>query len=192
MRSLQIARNRYSAGVVAQTDVLQAQTQLANARADLATARQNRARFEHALAVLTGQAPSDFVVPRAPWVAEVPEVPPGVPSTLLQRRRSLPEINAKNKAMREFAERTAINTPIQGTAADIIKLAMLAVEKAFAVAAIPAVLLLQIHDELVFELPPESVAAAMPVVRQAMETAMVLDVPLVVNIEVTSSLAKNS
>src|SRR3989344_5028311 len=93
VRSLQIARNRYSAGVVAQTDVLQAQTQLANARADLATARQNRARFEHALAVLTGQAPSDFVVPSAPWVAEVP---PGVPSTLLQRR---PDIASAERAV---------------------------------------------------------------------------------------------
>src|SRR3989344_1810638 len=96
VRSLQIARNRYSAGVVAQTDVLQAQTQLANARADLATARQNRARFEHALAVLTGQAPSAFVVPSAPWVAQVPEVPPGVPSTLLQRR---PDIASAERAV---------------------------------------------------------------------------------------------
>lgn len=95
-RSLQIARNRYSAGVVAQTDVLQAQTQLANARADLATARQNRARFEHALAVLTGQAPSDFVVPSAPWVAQVPQVPQGVPSTLLQRR---PDIASAERAV---------------------------------------------------------------------------------------------
>ena len=113
-------------------------------------------------------------------------------STLLQRRRSLPEIHAKNKAVREFAERTAINTPIQGTAADIIKLAMLAVEKAFSAASIPAVLLLQIHDELVFELPPESVEAARPVIRQAMEKALILDVPLVVNIEVTNSLAKKN
>ena len=113
-------------------------------------------------------------------------------STLLQRRRSLPEIHAKNKAVREFAERTAINTPIQGTAADIIKLAMLAVAKAFDEASIPAVLLLQIHDELVFELPPDSVEAATPVIRQAMEKALILDVPLVVNIEVTNSLAKKN
>lgn len=113
-------------------------------------------------------------------------------STLLQRRRSLPEIHAKNKAVREFAERTAINTPIQGTAADIIKLAMLAVAKAFSEVRIPAVLLLQIHDELVFELPPDSVEAARPVIRQAMEKALILDVPLVVNIEVTNSLAKKS
>ena len=95
-RSLQIAKNRYAAGVVAQTDVLQAQTQLANARADLATVRQNRSRFEHALAVLTGRAPADFALPRAPWVAEVPEVPSGVPSTLLQRR---PDIASAERAV---------------------------------------------------------------------------------------------
>ena len=95
-RSLQIARNRYSAGVVAQTDVLQAQTQLANARADLATVRQNRARFEHALAVLTGRAPADFSLQRAQWSAQVPDVPLGVPSTLLQRR---PDIAAAERAV---------------------------------------------------------------------------------------------
>lgn len=95
-RSLQIARNRYAAGVVPQTDVLQAQTQLANARADLATVRQNRARFEHAIAVLTGRAPADFALPRSQWVAEVPEVPLGMPSTLLQRR---PDIASAERAV---------------------------------------------------------------------------------------------
>ena len=95
-RSLQIARNRYGAGVVAQTDVLQAQTQLANARADLATVRQNRARFEHALAVLTGRAPADFALARAQWVPAVPDVPLGVPSALLQRR---PDIAAAERSV---------------------------------------------------------------------------------------------
>jgi NodT family efflux transporter outer membrane factor (OMF) lipoprotein len=95
-RSLQIAQNRYAAGVVAQTDVLQARTQLANARAELATVRQNRARFEHALAVLTGRAPADFSLPRADWVATVPQVPVAVPSTLLQRR---PDIAAAERAV---------------------------------------------------------------------------------------------
>jgi len=95
-RSLTIAQNRYAAGVVAQTDVLQAQTQLANARADLATVRQNRARFEHAVAVLTGQAPAAFALASAPWVAQVPEVPLGLPSTLLQRR---PDIAAAERAV---------------------------------------------------------------------------------------------
>ncbi|MFY3383695.1 efflux transporter outer membrane subunit [Paracidovorax sp. MALMAid1276] len=95
-RSLTIARNRYAAGVVAQTDVLQAQTQLANARADLATVRQTRARLEHAVAVLTGRAPADFSLPPGPWVARVPEVPVGVPSGLLQRR---PDIAAAERAV---------------------------------------------------------------------------------------------
>ena len=95
-RSLSIAQNRYAAGVVAQTDVLQAQTQLANARVDLATVRQNRARFEHAVAVLTGQAPAAFALAKAPWVAQVPEVPLGLPSTLLQRR---PDIAAAERAV---------------------------------------------------------------------------------------------
>ncbi len=95
-RSLQIVNNRYAAGVVAQTDVLQAQTQLANARADVATARLNRTRFEHAAAVLTGRAPADFAIAPAPWVATVPAVPTGVPSTLLQRR---PDIAAAERAV---------------------------------------------------------------------------------------------
>lgn len=95
-RSLQIVQNRYAAGVVAQTDVLQAQTQLANARADLATVRQNRARFEHAVAVLTGQAPAAFGLAPAQWVATVPDVPLGVPSALLQRR---PDIASAERAV---------------------------------------------------------------------------------------------
>ena len=95
-RSLQIARNRYAAGVVAQTDVLQAQTQLANARADLATVRQNRARYEHALAVLIGRAPANFSLPPAAWTAQVPDVPVGLPSNLLQRR---PDIAAAERAV---------------------------------------------------------------------------------------------
>jgi DNA polymerase-1 len=114
----------------------------------------------------------------------------GYVTTLLHRRRAVPEIDAKNKMRREFAERMAINTPIQGTAADIIKLAMLRVEKALAESAIPASLLLQIHDELVFEVPEDSVEAATDVIREAMEGAMKLDVPLVVNVEVGSNLAK--
>ncbi len=96
VRNLTIAQNRYAAGVVAQTDVLQAQTQLANARADLATVRQNRARFEHAVAVLTGQAPAAFSLSRGLWTAQVPDVPVGVPSTLLQRR---PDIAAAERAV---------------------------------------------------------------------------------------------
>lgn len=96
-RNLQIARNRYTAGVVAETDVLQARTQLVNAQADLASTRQSRARLEHALAVLTGQAPAGFaVVPEPAWSAPVPSIPAVVPSTLLQRR---PDIAAAERAV---------------------------------------------------------------------------------------------
>jgi NodT family efflux transporter outer membrane factor (OMF) lipoprotein len=85
-RSLTIAQNRYNAGVTVKSDVYQGQTQLANAQAALAGARQQRANFEHAIAVLTGEAPGNFSLPAAPWMAQVPPIPPSVPSTLLQRR----------------------------------------------------------------------------------------------------------
>lgn len=114
----------------------------------------------------------------------------GFVTTLLNRRRGVPEIDAKNKMRREFSERMAINTPIQGTAADIIKLAMLKVEAALLKENIPAKMLLQIHDELVFEVPENVIDQATRVIRDAMEGAMELDVPLVVNVEVGNSLAK--
>lgn len=95
-RSVQIVQNRYSAGVVAKTDLLQAQAQVLTTRADLATAQQNRARFEHAVAVLTGVAPANFALAPAPWQAQVPQVPAGIPSTLLQRR---PDIAAAERAV---------------------------------------------------------------------------------------------
>jgi NodT family efflux transporter outer membrane factor (OMF) lipoprotein len=101
-RSLQITQNRYAVGVVPKTDVLQAQTVLATARADLASLRAQRARFEHAIAVLVGKAPGDFALAPQPWRAVVPGVPLGVPSTLLERRpdiasaeRSVAQANAQ-------------------------------------------------------------------------------------------------
>jgi len=85
-RTLQITQNRYAAGIAPKTDLLQAQTQLASTRADLAALRADRARFEHAIAVLVGVAPGDFAIAEAPWTPVVPAVPLGVPSELLQRR----------------------------------------------------------------------------------------------------------
>ncbi len=114
----------------------------------------------------------------------------GFVSTLLNRRRDVPDITSKNKTRREFAERTALNTPIQGTAADIIKLAMLAVVKALAAGKIDARLLLQIHDELVFEVPEAQTDRTGKIVREAMESAFPLDVPLTVNLEIGKNLAK--
>ena len=94
-RSLTIAQNRYNAGIAPHSDLLQAQTQLANAKADLAGLTQQRADFEHAIAVLTGEAPGNFTLPPAPaWTPSVPPVPAGVPSQLLQRR---PDIAAAER-----------------------------------------------------------------------------------------------
>ncbi len=85
-RSLEITQNRYDAGVIARTDVLQAQTQLGNTEADAVGLRRQRAQFENAIAVLIGQSPSGFRLPPAAWKVTVPNVPLGIPSTLLQRR----------------------------------------------------------------------------------------------------------
>ncbi len=114
----------------------------------------------------------------------------GFVSTLLNRRRYLPEIEAKNKMRREFAERAAINTPIQGTAADIIKLAMLRVDDLLKREKSSCQMLLQIHDELVFELDEGECDRIKGMIREEMEQAMELDVPLVVNMETGGSLAK--
>ncbi|MCX5870594.1 MAG: DNA polymerase I [Deltaproteobacteria bacterium] len=116
----------------------------------------------------------------------------GFVTTLLHRRRILPEINSKNKMDREFAERTAINTPIQGTAADIVKLSMIKVTKALTKEGLGARLLLQIHDELVFELLETELEETKKIVKLAMEEALTLDVPLVVNFEIGKSLAKGN
>lgn len=94
-RTLQITRNRYEAGVVARTDVLQAETQLANSRAEMLGLERTRAVFEHAIAVLVGKAPANFSIPADPkWTAKVPAIPEQVPSTLLQRR---PDIAAAER-----------------------------------------------------------------------------------------------
>ena len=85
-RTLEITQNRYTAGIAAKTDLLQAQTQLANARADEAGLTRQRARLEHAIAVLVGEAPANFSLTPCAWNPSVPDVPVGVPSELLQRR----------------------------------------------------------------------------------------------------------
>jgi NodT family efflux transporter outer membrane factor (OMF) lipoprotein len=95
-RSLQITQNRYAAGQIARTDVLQAETQLANARADLSQLDAQRRTFEHAIAVLIGRAPADFTLAPAPWVQNVPDVPLALPSELLQRR---PDIASAERAV---------------------------------------------------------------------------------------------
>ena len=110
----------------------------------------------------------------------------GYVMTLLGRKRPMPDIHSDNRATREFAERTAINTPIQGTAADIIKLAMIKVDRELerirSRAPLKAHMLLQVHDELVFEVPPEKIDELTALVKQEMESALPLDVPLIVDV----------
>jgi DNA polymerase-1 len=114
----------------------------------------------------------------------------GYVTTLLNRRRLLPDIKSSNRTRREFAERTAINTPIQGTAADIIKLATIEVFHQLQKEQLKAELILQIHDELVFEVPEEEVDKTSSLVKKVMENVMRLDVPLVVNLSIGRNLAE--
>ena len=104
----------------------------------------------------------------------------GYVSTLLGRRRFLPEINAENRQRREFAERIAINTPIQGTAADLIKLAMIKIHARLA--GMKSRMVLQVHDELVFDVHQAEADAVTDIARTEMEVALKLDVPLKVDI----------
>ena len=115
----------------------------------------------------------------------------GFVTTLLGRRRYLADINSTNRVRREMAERTAINTPIQGTAADIIKLAMLRVHRELRARGLQARMLLQIHDELVFEVPLAELETVSGLVRMHMEAAMELRVPLVANLQHGQSLDKD-
>lgn len=102
----------------------------------------------------------------------------GYVKTLLERRRYLPDIRASNFNLRSFAERTAMNTPIQGTAADIIKLAMVRMDETLRERGLRSRMLLQVHDELVFEVPPEELETMKALVPKVMAEAFPLDVPL--------------
>jgi DNA polymerase-1 len=102
-------------------------------------------------------------------------------TTLLGRIRQLPEIASSNRNVRQFAERTAINTPIQGTAADLIKLAMINVDRALRKKRMKTTMLLSVHDEMIFEVPPDELEDAKVLVRQGMEKVWELAVPLKVN-----------
>ncbi|MGK5034277.1 efflux transporter outer membrane subunit [Janthinobacterium sp. LB3P118] len=104
-RVLDITSNRFNSGIAAKSDLLQAQTQLANAQIDLSSQVRARAQLEHAIAILLGKAPSDFSLAVAPWTLTVPEVPLGVPSTLLQRR---PDIAAAERRVAVANEQIGI------------------------------------------------------------------------------------
>ncbi|MCL6570320.1 MAG: DNA polymerase I [Bacillus sp. (in: Bacteria)] len=105
----------------------------------------------------------------------------GYVSTLLQRRRYIPEITSRNFNVRGFAERTAMNTPIQGSAADIIKKAMIDMAEALKERGLKTRLLLQVHDELIFEAPEDEVEILKKLVPDVMENTLVLKVPLKVD-----------
>jgi len=105
----------------------------------------------------------------------------GYTSTLFGRRRYLPELNSDNRVARENAERAALNAPIQGTAADIIKVAMIRVDRAFAEAGVTSRVLLQVHDELVVEVAPGELDEVRAILEREMDSAITLRVPLEVS-----------
>jgi DNA polymerase-1 len=107
----------------------------------------------------------------------------GYVTTLLQRRRYLPDIQSPTAAIRQASERMAINTPLQGTAADIIKVAMIRIQSRIEELRLSTKMIMQVHDELVFEVPEEETQKALPMIQKEMEEVMELSVPLRVSIQ---------
>lgn len=107
----------------------------------------------------------------------------GYVSTLLNRRRYLPDLFSPNRTVRNFGERTAMNTPIQGSAADIIKLAMVRIQQDLVNRGLATRMILQVHDELIFDVPVEELNEIKELVKTRMENALALDVPLVVDMK---------
>jgi DNA polymerase-1 len=107
----------------------------------------------------------------------------GYVTTLLGRRRYLPDLRSNNPVARNAAERMAMNAPVQGTASDMIKIAMVRVYDALRARGLASRMLLQVHDELLFEAPPEEVEAIVTLAREIMVAALPLDVPIVVDIK---------
>jgi len=110
----------------------------------------------------------------------------GYVETILKRRRYLPDLNAKNKTVQSFARRMALNTPIQGSSADIIKLAMLQIHEELRRRALKARMLLQVHDDVVLELPRQELDIVAELVQHCMENAYDLKVPLIASLKVGS------
>ena len=111
----------------------------------------------------------------------------GSVQTMLGRRRLIPEINSSNRQVREAAERMAINMPVQGTSADIIKVAMIHLYREMEKRQLKSKMLLQVHDELVFEVPEAEVKTMCQLVPEIMSTALTLSVPLKVDINTGSN-----
>ena len=108
----------------------------------------------------------------------------GISTTMMGRKRYIKDINSKNFNLRSFAERTAVNSPIQGTAADVIKVAMLRVQENLKASKLSAKMLLQVHDELILEVPPQEIAKVIVILKECMENAVKLDVPLKIDVNV--------
>ncbi len=106
----------------------------------------------------------------------------GFVTTLLGRKRYVPDINSSNRNVSEFAKRTAINTPIQGSAADLIKVSMIDLSRRLKKEGLKAKMILQVHDELVLEVPENELEKVIAAVKETMEGAMELSVPLVVDV----------
>jgi DNA polymerase-1 len=107
----------------------------------------------------------------------------GYVATLMGRRRYIPELRSGNLNLRSFAERMATNAPVQGTAADLLKMAMVRMARALEAEGLRTRMLLTVHDELLFEAPPEEIPRLEPLTREVMESAMTLAVPLRVDIK---------
>lgn len=107
----------------------------------------------------------------------------GFVTTILGRRRYIPEINNKNMGLRQFAERQAVNTPIQGSASDLIKMAMVAIANELKSKGLKTKMIMQIHDELVFNVPENELVIAVGLIRNSMENVLKLDVPIRVDIK---------
>ncbi|MGM9642254.1 MAG: DNA polymerase, partial [Eubacteriales bacterium] len=108
----------------------------------------------------------------------------GSVDTLYGRKRYIPEITSKNGVMRKFGERVAMNSPIQGTAADIIKIAMLKVDRRLKESGIDAKLILQVHDELIIEAREDFVDKAASILKEEMENAVSLQIPFTVDLSI--------
>ena len=107
----------------------------------------------------------------------------GFVTTLLNRRRYIPEINNSNMAIRQFAQRQAINTPVQGSAADLIKLAMIQIAKAIDEQKLASRMIITVHDELVFDVRKDEEESLAKLIREKMENTLPLSVPIKVTLK---------
>jgi DNA polymerase-1 len=108
----------------------------------------------------------------------------GYVETILGRKRHLKDINSNNFVVRGHAERNAVNAPVQGSAADVVKLAMIKIDKELKEQQLQTKMLLQVHDELIFEAPVDEIEAASKLIRTEMESALETQVPLLVEVGV--------